>query len=311
MSPIKVQALEDLLIKTSYNKSETEFLVNGFKNGFHLGYEGPMNRRDTSDNIQFTPGVGNKFELWEKIMKEVKLGRFLGPWKQEDIPFKSYVQSPVGLVPKSEERTRLIFHLSYKFKNGNESINYWIPKERCSVKYNDIDHAVYNCLQYMKQMTRKSGISTTFKCLFFGKTDLSSAFRLLPMGKTYWKLLVLKAEDPESGVTVFFADKCMPFGASISCSHFQRLSNALKHMVKMLERAYNAISNYLDDFLFIHYVRLECNRILRRFIQVCEEINFPVALEKTEFGTTIIIFLGVILNGMTFTKKRFYKKDDN
>ena len=37
------------------------------------------------------------------------------------------VQSPVGLVPKSGGKTRLIFHFSYHFKNGNQSVNYWTP----------------------------------------------------------------------------------------------------------------------------------------------------------------------------------------
>ena len=221
-SPVDWKTLEDLLIKTKYNKFETDFLINGFKNGFPLGYEGPRNRKDTADNIPFSPGIGNKFELWRKIMKEVELGRYLGPWKEDDIPFEHFMQSPIGLVLKNENKTRLIFHLSYKFKNGNESINYWIPKEKCSVKYKDIDHAVGNCLKYIKRM-RKSVHNSTFtmECLFFRKTDLQSTFRLLGMRRCDWKLLILKARHPGNGKMMFFADKCMPFGSSISCSHFQ------------------------------------------------------------------------------------------
>ena len=45
-------------------------------------------------------------------MKEVKEGRYAGPF--ESIPFDSYIQSPIGLVPKDGGKdTRLIFHLSY------------------------------------------------------------------------------------------------------------------------------------------------------------------------------------------------------
>ena len=219
--------------------------------------------------------VGDKYDLWEKMMKEVKLGRFVGPFRT--IPFENYIQSPVGLVPKAEDQTRLIFHLSYNFKNGNESINFWTPKEICTVKYNDFDHAIRNCLKLpekLKNMTNSSA------CLFFGKTDLKTAFRVFCIKKEHWYLLIMFAFDPETGVEMFFVDKCMPFGASISCSHFQKLSDALRHMVESLTQMWNTITNYLDDFVFIYYLRSICDRIMRKFLWVCEQINFPVALEK-------------------------------
>ena len=65
-----------------------------------MKYSGPTNRTDTSHNLQFH--VGDKVGLWDKIMKEVKLQCYAGPF--EKIPFDSYVQSPVGLVPKSGGR---------------------------------------------------------------------------------------------------------------------------------------------------------------------------------------------------------------
>ena len=103
-------------------------------------------------------------------MSEVELGHYAGPFKE--IPYKTaYVQSPIGLVPKAGSKTRLIFHLSYKFKNGNESINFWTPEELCSIKYKDLDDAIRQCLQLMKDL----GIQT----LYFAKSDLQSAFRIL------------------------------------------------------------------------------------------------------------------------------------
>ena len=46
-------------------------------------------------------------------MKEVKLGRYAGPFPT--IPYEEdFIQSPIGLVPKDQGcDTRLIFHLSY------------------------------------------------------------------------------------------------------------------------------------------------------------------------------------------------------
>ena len=39
---------------TKYNEEETKFLVDGFKNGFDLGYRGPEEIQQTSNNLKFT-----------------------------------------------------------------------------------------------------------------------------------------------------------------------------------------------------------------------------------------------------------------
>ena len=84
-------------------------------------------------------------------MKEVEMGRYAVLFKT--IPYKNYVQSPIGLVPKHGGKTRLIFHLSYDFKN-NKLINTCMPNHLCKVKYKDLDHAVRTCLQ-MKRIWDK------------------------------------------------------------------------------------------------------------------------------------------------------------
>ena len=48
------------------------------------------------------------------------------------------------------------------------------------------------------------------------------------MSKSSWKWLVMMAENPETGKIQFFIDKCLPFGASISCAIFQDFSDGLK-----------------------------------------------------------------------------------
>ena len=98
--------------------------------GSQLGYQGPTDVVRTSRNLPLK--CGDEFDLWEKMIKEVKLGRFAGPYKK--VPFDTYIQSPAGLVPKQEEgQTRLIFHLSHPH-DGPGSINYHTPKELCSIK---------------------------------------------------------------------------------------------------------------------------------------------------------------------------------
>ena len=134
--------------------------------------------------------------------------------------------------------------------------------------------------------------------MFFGKTDLSSAFRVLPLKRSCICWLIFKARDPKDGKFKYFIEKCLPFGASISCSHYQRFSNALKHILQYrVGKIGKAITNYLDDFLFQALCRIICNDMICEFLNLCREINLPVAIEKMEWACMILVFLGILLNG--------------
>ena len=143
-SPVDVGKLESMLKQSNYHPGEIEFLVNGFKEGFSIQYQRPVDRRSTAPNIPFS--VGNSQILWDKLIKEVQLKRVAGPF--ETIPFDHYIQSPVGLLPKDKgTKTRLIFHLSYNFGKHEKSLNFHTPKEVCMVKFKDLDQAVLLCLE--------------------------------------------------------------------------------------------------------------------------------------------------------------------
>ena len=110
VTPVNPDRLEQLLLEASYDPEETAFLVNGFRQGFDLGCKLDVNR----DKIKiFAPNlklrVGNPVTLWNKVMKEVKLGRYAGPFKQ--VPYPYFVQSPIGLVPKDGGRTQDLFFI--------------------------------------------------------------------------------------------------------------------------------------------------------------------------------------------------------
>ena len=285
-TPVRVDQLEKLLSQSMYDNRESSFLIRGFSKGFDMGYRGQMNRKDTSQNIPFKPGVGDEVEMWNKIMKEVKAKRFAGPYDTDSLPFKYFMQSPIGLVPKAGNQTRLIFHLSYSFKNGGKSFNESTPVEICTVKYNDLNDVVANSLRI------KHGT------ISYAKTDLKSAFRIFPALPGQCLYLVLKARHPETKEWHYFVDLCMPFGASISCANFQRFSNALKHIVEFCSGRRFSITNYLDNFLFISHMQQEADVLVRHFLEVCSLINFPISYEKTEWGSERITFLGMLLDGV-------------
>ena len=175
-------------------------------------------------------------------MKEVKLKRFAGPFRESDISFKHFVQSPIGLVSKVGDQTRLIFHLSYDFP-FHKSVNHFISDDICMVKYSDLDTAVNHCLKLRDQGAPQ---------IFMSKTDGKSAFRVFPLNSKSWPWLIMMAVNPQTDKVQYFVDKCLPFGTSISCALFQKLSDALKHIIEFIEQKRNFLTNYLDDFLSLH-----------------------------------------------------------
>ena len=102
VTPVNVDVLETLLKESLYDELETRFIVNGFRFGFPLEYAGPRNLTRQANNLPLN--CGTKTQLWNKVMKEVQLGRYAGPF--EEIPFTNYVQSPIGLVPKQGNDVR-------------------------------------------------------------------------------------------------------------------------------------------------------------------------------------------------------------
>ena len=277
ITPVNPKNLKRLLERSGYDESKTNFLIDGFTKGFSLQYQGNLfTARRMAPNLKLR--VGNKTELWNKVMKEVQLGRFAGPFKEP--PFEYFVQSPIGLVPKDKGlKTRLIFHLSYP--RTGESVNSGIPHEKCTVAYPDFDDAVKLCLN--------EGVGCSV-----GKSDMSSAFQHVPMAKDQWWLLVMKAENPKTKEVMFFMDKCLPFGSSISCAIFQAISDAIAWIVEYRTKKRNV--NYLDNYLFAALLKSMCDSQMQEFLKVCEDINFPVALEKTFWGTTRLTFLGLLLD---------------
>ena len=164
--------------------------------------------------------VGSEKELWNKLIKEVKQNRVAGPYDQ--VPFQHFIQSPIGLVPKAGNsgKTRLIFHLSFDFGelDQDKSLNFHTPKEICTVKYRDLDHAIENCLNVKKEAEAKGcdsadvdvtpGQQTPGKIVFhedvsnerpiyLGKTNVQSAFHLIPLSMVCSPWLIMAARNPE------------------------------------------------------------------------------------------------------------------
>ena len=158
---------------------------------------------------------------WKKLEKEIALGRIIGPYKSR--PLSNLQCSPIGLIPKQQPgEWRLITHLS--FPSGN-SINDGIPAEIATVKYATFDSAV--------ELVQQVGSGA-----FLAKCDIKSGFRLLPIYPGDFDLLGFKFEQ------LFFIDRCLPMGSSISCSHFECFSSYLEYQIKVFSKT-DFITHYL------------------------------------------------------------------
>lgn len=282
VTPVIADELGTLLKETNYPKDDTEFLVKGFKYGFSLGYEGPKNRRTLSRNHKLR--AGNSSVLWNKIMKEVKVGRMTGP--HDFPPYQSFIQSPITLIPKkgSEssdplESTRLIFDLSYP---AGESLNDYTPQHLKSVDYPLFDQSIRMCL--------KQG-----KGCFLSKTDGKSAFLMLPLAPDQFRWVVMMCRYPLTGRKYYFSLKTVCFGSGTSCFLYMKLSNALAHIFRVKTNG-GDISNLLDDFMTCKIDRSGCNDYLVEFMNICGRINLPLSEEKTCWATQEIVFLGLLIN---------------
>ena len=125
---------------------------------------------------------------------------------------------------------------------------------------------------------------------------MKSTFSNLGIKPEQWFLLILMAKSPIDGKIYYFVDKCLPFGAAISCSHFQRFSDAIAHILK--HRTGYKAPYYLDDFLFVAVLKATCDDLVHQFINICNLIAFPISMEKTFWSCTELTFLGLLINSV-------------
>lgn len=286
VTPIKVNALHQLLKESQYDQAETNFLIQGFTEGFKLGYCGPRDVKRDCVNLKFR--VGDKFDLWDKIMDEVKAKRYGGPFDAPNEIYPSaYSVNPCGLVPKSGNKTRLINHYS---SPPGTSVNDYIPDEYAKVVYQDFQDAVRISLDILK-LSDQQDVD-----LHYSRTDAKNAFRVLPIAREDRFLQILKAENPLTKKYQYFVDLCCGFGSRSSCFLYSKVSSCLRHIYRWKTQADCIV--YLDDGLQIGLSEGDCNQKLDSYLGICEDIGLPISDEKTERAVRIIIFLGLILNAI-------------
>ena len=230
-----------------------------------------MGERNSLESPNLKSALEQPQIVISKIHKEREAGRIAGPFALP--PFPNFRYSPLGIAPKKDpSEFRLIHHLSYP--NGS-SVNDSTPEECSSVRYASIDDAIF--------VIKQTGAGC-----FMAKTDIKSAFPIIPIHPSDYSLLGMKWQD------MYYFDRCLPMGCSSSCAIFEAFSTALEWLALNRFEA-SGVLHILDDFLFIADSREKCQADLSNFLNMCEYLGVPIAQEKTVGPDTTLQFAGITL----------------
>ena len=248
VTPVRIDRLTSVL--RDYDPLLKNFLIQGFSYGFHIHYS---NLRSSFESPNLLSANDQPNIVTDKLHKEIEAGRVAGPFSAP--PFDNFVVSPLGIVPKkAPNEFRLIQHLSYPHEN---SVNSGIPVDFSSVRYASIQDAIV--------FVKRLGVGC-----YLAKTDIKSAFRIIPIHPGDYPLLGMKWQGN------YYFDRCLPMGCRSSCAIFERFSTALEWAAKQIFQA-DEIIHVLDDFLLIAKSKQSCENLLSRFISLCNYLGVPIA----------------------------------
>lgn len=270
VTPVKVDRLQHYL--SGYPFAKRQYLLNGFTNGFSIQCSlSPYHLK--SPNLK--SALDNPAAVNAKLAKELAAGRIAGPFGIP--PFPDFMISPLGLVPKkTPSEFRLIHHLS--FPRGS-SVNDGIPRALSSVHYASTDDAI----KLIKQLGPGC---------YMAKTDIASAFRIIPIHPRDFHFLGMKWQGK------YYFDRCLPMGCSTSCSIFESFSTALEWIAKKVLGS-QAIIHILDDFFIVASTESACREQLHKLLALGDDLGVPIAAGKTLGPLTTLQFAGITLDSIT------------
>ena len=269
-TPLSAQAWFTML-QDYPNTSLVQFILDGMCLGFHIGFTRPQSSlksaRNNLEGAQQHPDVVSDY-----LHSEVLMGRVVGLFSPRAIPHVHI--SRFGVIPKGQMgKWRLIVDLSHP---KDHSVNDGISKPLCSLKYVTIDDAIKEIIQL--------GRGT-----LLAKIDIKSAFRLLPVHPADRHMLGMWWND---GV---FINTCFPFWLRSAPKLFNFLADMLVWIAG--QSGLSFLLHYLDDFLTIGSPSSPTfQRNLKVLTQICNYLGVPLTFEKGEGQSTVLSFLGIVLD---------------
>ena len=269
-TPINISAFEKELVH--YDRTLSNYIVSGLKNGFDLGYTGP-------DLSVFWRNLKSAYVHPDRVnaylMNEISLGRIMGPF--DNPPFRIFRCSPLGIVPKKiPGKFRTILNLSAPH---GLSVNDFISKEDYSLTYISVDKAI-------------DMILSLGKGCYLTKVDIKDAFRILPIRQSQWHLLGIYWDGK------YYYDTRLPMGSRSSPHIFDRVSSAVEWICQH-NYLLQFLCHLLDDFLAAEDPSDKGNA-RSTLLYVFDILGIPVAPDKVEGPSTLMEFLGITLDTVEF-----------
>ena len=255
------------------DKEFVQFLVNGIREGFRIGYN-YSGHSCKSSSRNMVSARQHPEPIQRYLATEMAKGRIIGP--VAPIVQGGRIQiSRFGVIPKPHQpgKWRLITDLS---SPEGFSVNDGITPQLCSVSYSSVDDAV-------------QAVGRLGKGALLAKFDLENAYRLVPVHPVDRLLLGMKWEGD------VYIDGALPFGLRSAPKLFTAIADALLWI--MGSHGVQEGIHYLDDFLVLGPAGSDmCGRALVTSLDICRELGVTVAPQKTEGPVTSLSFLGILLD---------------
>ena len=245
--------------------------------GFPLDFNRNYHLSSDSTNHKSAVEFPNHVDAY--LQEELKFGAILGPYRQHPIDDAHF--SPFMTREKSgSDKRRVIIDLSWpKGASVNDGIHKdsYLATDFC-LTFPTVDHIT----QEVKKLGRGCHIY---------KVDVSRAFRHVKLDPRDYDLLGLRWRD------VTYVDTCVPFGSRHGTQIFQRLSDAVHHVMRHM--GFKVI-NYVDDFLGVATPDV-ARRSYDALRQVMRQLGLDVSAKKLVSPSTSAVCLGVNIDTIDAT----------
>ena len=223
------------------------------------------------DNYRSATAEHSRAQVEKQIFTELENGRYRISSE------RSNIVSAIGAIPKKNSSdVRLIHDAS---RPAGNALN---------------DYATTN---HFKYQSIQDAVDLVTPGCYFAKLDLANAYRCVKIHPSNFKATGLKWRFTGDKHDTYLIDERLPFGAARSPEIFNRLTQAVREIMK--RKGYDTIIAFLDDFLVIGRSYGECLQTLNELLRLLRHLGFQINYKKIEGPTREITFLGIVLNSIT------------
>ena len=282
-APVVVRAAPLLSVRGWYQAGldthpDKEFvnkIISGTRYGVNINYKGPCVTRECPN---WKSVDTHRTAVLASLRNDTHLGKKCGPFPFP--PFDPFVVSPMGAFQRKRSlKHRIIHDLSWP---PGESINDFIDVDESSVTYMSVDDVTTKLKSY--------GPGS-----YMATLDLADAYKSIRVRPEDWHLLGA-VWITDTGDKQYYFDQTLPFGLRSSAKIFTEFAKALKYV--MIQNGASHVEQYLDDFITCAPTKEQCETNLRVMIDTCNMIGFTVNPRKISYPTTVIEFLGLVIDSI-------------